>query len=130
MRWLGKERIRFFQGQKGIGLLETLIAVGILAVIGIAFLTALSNTSRSVGTYEQRVMAQSLAQSQLEIVKAAAYDNTSPYYDNVSAPASVPPGYEITISATGNVTDKQNVTIVVSRDGHHLFQLTTIKVNR
>lgn len=132
MRWLGKAIVRFFQGQRGIGILETLVAVGILGFIGVAFLTALSTTTKSIDLYEQRFTASVLAQSQIEILKATAYDDTYPYYESVSSPASMPPGYDILISTEPQeepVGGKQEITVKVSRDGHYLLEMTTIKAN-
>ena len=125
MRWLGKASVRFFQGQRGISLIETVAALGILGVIGVAFLTALFTTSKSTDLYEQRVTAQSLAQSQLEEIKASDYsgDNNS-YTGTISSP-----GYTISISTVTQEAGKQEVTVAVSRDGHHLFQLTTVKAD-
>ncbi|KKN10814.1 hypothetical protein LCGC14_1032790 [marine sediment metagenome] len=130
MRWLGKASLRFFQGQRGISILETLAAVGILGFIGVAFLSALSTTTKSTGLYEQRFTASVLAQSQIEILKATAYDDTDPYYESVSSPASMPPGYDILIYTVPQEDgNKQEITVKVIRDGHHLFELTTIKAN-
>ncbi len=127
MRWLGKERIRLFRGQRGFSLLEALVAVLILGVIGVVFLSGLFTTSKSTDLYEQRVTALSLAQSQMERIKSANYTSSC----NYSAFAIVPPpGYEITTSITENVTGKQDVTVVVSNGGHSLLQLKTIKVKQ
>ena len=129
MRWLRQARLRFLRGRIGISLIETVVALGILGLIGVAFLTALSTTSKSTDLYQQRVTAASLAQSQLEIVKAAPYDDIPPYYGDVSSPVSVPPGYNITISTVQQEVGKQEITVAVSRDGHSLLKLTTLKVN-
>ncbi|GAJ12223.1 unnamed protein product, partial [marine sediment metagenome] len=48
----------------------------------------------------------------------------------ISSPASAPPGYDILISTVPHQEeDKQEITVKVSRDGHHLFELTTIKAD-
>lgn len=130
MKWLGKENLRFMRGQRGISLIENVAALGILGFIGVAFLTALFTTTNSTDLYEQRGTALVLAQSQIEIVKAAPYDYTLSYDETVSAPASLPPGYDILISAVPQEDgSKQEITVKVSRDGHHLFELTTIKAD-
>ena len=117
------------RGQRGISLIETVVALGILGFISVAFLNALSSTSKSTYLYEQRVTASALAQSQIEILKAADYDDTSPYYESVSAPASVPPGYDILISTVPQEVNKQEITVKISWEGHHLFELATIKAD-
>lgn len=126
MRQVTKVNFPLLREQRGFSLIEMLVAVAILAAIGVVFLSALSTISKSTGLYEQRVTALGLAQSQTEIIKQAPY---AANYDNVSAPTNKPAGYEITISATGNVTGKQEITVAVSRDGHHLFELKTIRAD-
>jgi prepilin-type N-terminal cleavage/methylation domain-containing protein len=66
MRWGNTITSRIFREQRGLSLLEILVAVGVLAVIGTAFLSALTISSKSVGLYEVRVNAMNLAQSQME----------------------------------------------------------------
>jgi len=127
MGWLLKARFKLFREQKGVSLIETVVALGILGFIGVAFLSALSTISKGVDLYEQRVTAQSLAQSQLEIIKQAPYDDTPPYYDDVSL--SLPPGYEVLVSVDELEVNKQEITAAVSRHRHKLLELKTIKAN-
>lgn len=126
MRWPGKARFGFLQGQRGISLAEVLVAVAILGFIGVAFLTALSTTSKTTGLYEQRVTAQSLAQSQIEEIKAMDYDPSG----NYSVVVTLPSSYAMSISTVETEVDKQEVTAVVHLGEHHLFELTTIKINQ
>ena len=114
------------RGQRGISLIETVTAMGILGFIGVSFLTALFTTTESTDLYEQRVTASVLAQSQIEILKAAPYSED---YESVPSPAGKPHDYDISISTELQPGGKQEITVKVSRDGHHLFELTTIKVN-
>lgn len=126
MRCPNEARFRFLQGQAGFTLIEVIIALGILGVIGVAFLTALNTASRSTSLYEQRVTAASLAQSQTEEIKASSYSVDNGTY---SVSVSAPPGYDISIATVQLEPDKQEVTVKVSKDGHYLFELATIKTN-
>jgi len=131
MRWLGGKRLRFLRGQKGFTLIESLVAVGILAVIGVAFGSGLSTVSKSSAFYEQRVTATLLAQSLLENIKQAPFNpdatNDPHYSEDVSWPTDVPHPYEISLDVIEDVTGKQLITVTVTWDGRHMFDLTTIK---
>ena len=62
------------KGERGIGLIEVLIALVILGIIAIAFLGGLATTSKAVLVADIRTTAESLARSQMEDVKNQAYD--------------------------------------------------------
>ena len=68
MGWMGKVRFRFLKEQKGFTLLEVLVAVGILGLIGVAFLTALNTNSRAARTLDEQVVATNLATVHLEVI--------------------------------------------------------------
>jgi prepilin-type N-terminal cleavage/methylation domain-containing protein len=72
--WI-KRIIRRFTGEAGMSLAETLVAIAILGVSAAAFITALSTGSIAVNTQDEGVTAQGLAQTQMEVIKAAAYDS-------------------------------------------------------
>jgi len=105
--------------------METLVAVAVLAVIGVTFLSALRTSTESVERYEQRVIAVNLTQSQLEQVKAMPYDATG----NYPVVISLPFGYTMSISTEQIDTGKQKVTASVSKDEDFIFKLSTIKTN-
>jgi prepilin-type N-terminal cleavage/methylation domain-containing protein len=111
--------------QRGLTLLETLIAIGILAVIGSAFLTALNTTSKSTSLYERRVAATNLAHSQMEEIKAMSYDPNG----NYPVIVNLPPSYIMSISTVEVEANKQEVTVKVTQGEHYLLELTTIKTN-
>jgi len=135
MRWLRKGKFRFLQGQSGIGLLETVIAVAILGAIGVSLLTALGTNARATRTLDEHVVATNLATAYIEAIKASSYAET---YDDVVADITIPPQYivnvGITFTSDGDTTDGitwvdeyldgegkertiQKLTVTVSREG-------------
>jgi len=115
--------------ESGFTLLETLIAVAIIAAIAVAFISALTTTSKNTDLYKQNVIATRLAQSQAEALKSAAYDATAPYYENLQPSFPIPPGFSITVSTVVLADDKQEITVAVSNGGRPLFELKIIKTN-
>lgn len=113
--------------EKGISLVETVIALGLLGFIGVVFMTGLYVISNNTGVYQELVTASALAQSQMEEIKAASYDPSGQY--PISVPAS--PGYNISISLDPPYVDgKQNIRVVVKWGGNGVHQLKTIKSTR
>ena len=55
--------------QKGISLVETLIAVAILGTTIVAFVVSLSVGSLAVNALDKETIAQGLAQTQMEYIK-------------------------------------------------------------
>ena len=90
----------FFSGQRGISLLETVVAVAILAAIAVTILNGMNTAIRSTAVADEHTTAESLAQSQMEWVKKIAYSEEATQY----TPASLPSGsdfqnYSVTITA-------------------------------
>ena len=115
--------------QQGMSLVETLVALAILGVSVTAFILALSTGSIATRTQEEDLIAQGLAQSQMETVKAADYDSSGVTYAPVSAPA----GYSVTVAADSSFysdNDIQKLTVTVSREGSAVLTVEGYKVNR
>ncbi len=140
MRWLRRGRSRFFQGQMGFTLLEALVAVAILAFIGVVFMSAMNTSFRSAGIQDEQVTAESLARTQLEEIKAATYTNSynvtvempSQYSLTIESPYvswndadDVPPDVWI---ESGNNTGLQKITVRVSSGGKALVMVEALKV--
>jgi len=118
---LNKRKINPFWRQTGFTLLETLIGLGILAVIGVAFITAIDTAYKNVGLLEEQTQAEALIRSQLDDIKA------SPYQDSGVYPGTVTPlpQYSVNISVVtldtptcvedGNCNTLQEVTGSVYR---------------
>ena len=75
---------RAVKNERGIGLIEVLIALAVLGLIAAAFLGGLATSSKAVLSAQIRTTAESLARSQMEDVKNQPYDGTLPIvYDEI-----------------------------------------------
>jgi len=143
MRWLSKVRFRFLQGQKGMSLLEVVIAAAILGVIGVAFLTALNANTKATGALDERVTAANLIADYLEVISNSDYSDSGDYDDDV-ANITIPFQYSADINVecssdgtyfvpmeegTGSET-LQKITVTVSREGEHILSICTYKAKR
>ena len=135
-----RARIRF-QDERGIGLIEVLVAIAILAIATTAFTTGLSTGSIAVREGNQGVVAQSLVQAQLEYVKSYPYDSEATAYPGIDTydetynpdPITLPDGYVISVgvvSIPDTDTDIQKIMVTISRDGEDILTVENCKVNR
>ena len=120
-----KWQIEHRKSERGSLLIQTLVAVGLVAVLGTTILTALATTSKVVRMTDERDTATNLALSQMEILKdqpwAAQY-----------TPAAIPPqyvGYSVkepiaveSISQRDNNIQKIKITIL-----HHDKEVVTLE---
>ena len=117
------------QDQRGLGLVETLVAVAILGTSVVAFVVALSAGSIAVGEQDEEVVAQSLVQTQLEYTKSYPYDPEATTYPTVDTPE----GYAIAVgidSIPDTDADIQKITVTISRDSENIIAIENYKVNR
>jgi prepilin-type N-terminal cleavage/methylation domain-containing protein len=110
----------------GFTLIEVLIALALVGIIAIAFLSALSTASIALITTDERATAESLARSQMEYVKNLDYDPAGNYT------AEIPPeyedaGYSATIDADELQEGLQKITVIVSRDDKEVITLEDYK---
>ena len=127
MRWLGKEGLRLFRGQRGMSLLEVVIAVGILGLIGTGIVGALDTNYRADRTLDEQVTATNLAAAHIEAIRELPFAATYPSVgDNITPPAQ----YSVVINTecssdgdtfspcTGSANETfQRIIISVSREG-------------
>ncbi|MFQ5860467.1 MAG: prepilin-type N-terminal cleavage/methylation domain-containing protein [Dehalococcoidia bacterium] len=124
---------KLLRNQQGISLLELVIAIGILGLVGTAFLSALFTGSTVTGTVDEQLEADALARSVLEDVKSQPFDETAPYeYASTVTPA---PGYSyinplVAVACNSDIATCQQISAVVSRDGAPMLQVSTYKVKR
>jgi type II secretory pathway pseudopilin PulG len=126
----GRKRVKeWAQEQRGLGLVETLVAVAILGTSVVAFVVALSAGSIAVGEQDKEVVAQSLVRTQLEYTKSYPYDSEATTYPAVD----LPEGYAISISVAsvaGTDADIQKITVTVSWESEDIITVEDYKVNR
>jgi len=121
------------KSEKGISLIETIVAVAILGIIAAAFLSALANTSSARATNDERTSAKILAETILENIKRENY--SASYDPDIVAPSEILakfPGYtflpfDITNERNGNI---QKIVITIQHHNHDVLSLETYKVDR
>jgi prepilin-type N-terminal cleavage/methylation domain-containing protein len=96
----------------GFTLIEVLIALALVGIIAIAFLSAISTASMALITADEQATAESLARSQMEYVKNQDYEQApnggEATYDPIP---SIPDGYSIW---SENRTPGQYVSSVIA----------------
>ena len=127
-QWLVRVKM-LLQGQRGLGLVESLVAVAILGTAVTAFVVALSSGSIAVREQEEQVIAQGLAQTQLEYVKSCSYDTEATTYPTVDTPE----GYAISVAVSSvpdTDADIQKITVTISSEAEDILTVENYKVNR
>jgi len=124
---------------KGFSLLETLIAVLILAVISVAVLIGLSTAASANILSDKQTTAGTIARSQVEYIQLQVYDsiNNPPVYQVIP---NVPTGYTIVTPLAVRLDPKNNglsnddgiqqITVTVMHGTKTILTLTDYKVHR
>lgn len=124
----------FYGREKGITLLETIVAVSILSAIAVAFLNGVATSSKGVYISDEEATAESLARTQMEWVKNASYSYNATSYALAPIPAEKDyMDYSANITAESlNETDDgiQKITVTITRSGEMVFILEGYKVDR
>ena len=118
------------RGETGIGLVEALIAVGMLGLALTALLSAVSTGSMAVSRTEERVTAENLARSQLEYTKSQLYQPLPASYVTVTPS---PDDYAVAVTADvapGGDSSIEKITVTVTRNGKEMLVAEDYKVDR
>jgi len=118
-------RKAFQGGSRGFTLIDILIAIALIGIITIAFLSSLSTASTVLIITDERATAESLARSQMEDVKNLP---KSPTYVPSIPPAYKDVGYSANITADLLKVGLQKITIIIAHDGEELVTLVGYKV--
>ncbi len=127
-------------GQRGVALFEILVGLAILGVIGVAFLSGMTDTFRAIGISQERVAAESLAKSQIEYLKVQDYilvddydpDYPATSYELITVPSDLAAaGYSVNISTPEEVISEleggfelQSINITVRRNNEQKMQIS------
>jgi len=124
-----RNKVKKLKSQKGISLLETVIAVAIMGIIAVAFLSALATTSSARATNDERTAAKILAEGIIENIKSEVYSPTYDAYDVVDPPEFAGYTADVTtvVERNGNI---QKITVAVFHKGHEVLTLESYKVDR
>ena len=111
----------------GTSLIETVVALALLGIIAVAFLSATATTSSTRLIADEHASARILAESQMESIKKQTYAFS---YDPVLVPANYP-GYTAVVDIdslrNGNI---QKITITIRHHDRDIETLESYKGNR
>ena len=88
-------RKAFRGSSRGFTLIEVLIALALMGIIAIAFLSALTTGSAAFIVADERATAESLARSQMEYVKNQPYEDAEQGEATYEEITPIPDGYSI-----------------------------------
>ena len=119
--------------ESGATLIETVVALAVLGLIAVTFLSGLVTSSRAAFAADEQATAQNIAQSQMEWVKNASY-NVTGYYSSGPIPSVTDyDGYSanITVEALPDHGDDiQKIIVTIMRSGEQVIVLEGYKVDR
>ena len=114
--------------QKGLSLVETLVATAILAVAVVMLASAFSTGTISMRKADTRATAANLARSQLEFTKSLQYLPSPASYATIS---TLPQGYSVSSEATavsGRDSNTQKVLVTIYLDGDPILTMEDFKL--
>ena len=115
------------KSERGTSLIETLVALALLGIIAVAFLSALATSSNARSIADEHASARILAESQMENIKKQTYAFS---YDPVPL-STVYPGYSAVVDVdnlrNGNI---QKITVTIRHHDRDIETLESYKGNR
>ena len=113
--------------ETGTSLIEAIVAVALVAIIGVAFLGALATTSNSRLLADEHASARILAESQMEDIRRQDYAFS---YDPVPVPADYP-GYSAVVDVENlRNFSIQKITVTIRHHDRDITKLESYKTER
>ena len=121
------------KSQKGISLIETLVALGIFGLVAVTFLSGMATVTQGNVIASERATAESLVRSEIEYVKQCAYQYDASEYP-IDSTLTIPQGWSLTPPAVEPVhaTDDgiQKITITAEHNGKSVLSIEIYKADR
>lgn len=117
------------RSERGVALVEALVAVAIAGTAIVVFLYGMSTGLLATSQSDRLSTAHEIARSQMEYAKQAPYSAAPHAYPTVTPPA----GYGVTATAStisGGDANIETITVQVSKDGVAVYTLEGYKANR
>ena len=123
----------FSEREEGISLIETVVALAIMGIVAVVFLSGLCTAYRATSISDERTTADSLVISEIEYVKRCTYLHSASEYPvdpalNIPAGWSVPPPIVELVHATDDGI--QEVFVKAEHNGEEILILSIHKVDR
>ena len=123
--------------EQGFAMVEILVALALMGLAGVCFLSSLTTVSKSTITTDERSTGDSLAISQIEFILSQSYDDTNnpPQYALIP---DIPDGCSINVTSerldpeNDGLNDDdgiQEISVKVYCGSEQIIELTSRKVN-
>ena len=124
--------LKVLRCQRGDSLAEVLVAVAILGVVAVAFLSAMVTGYHGVILADEKTMAESLTRTEIERISNAAYPASDSSRTVLGYDVAVDAEYidPVTSQVTVTPMGMQSITVTVSHQGEVILVTQTTKVNR
>jgi len=118
--------------ETGVTLIETLVALALLGIIAVVFLSGLATAAKATFIADEQATAESLARSQIEYVKSQDYiDYTDPEHEDYLTVTPLGSSYSIDPPTITSIdVGIQKITVTIERDGESVLTLDAYKVDR
>jgi prepilin-type N-terminal cleavage/methylation domain-containing protein len=121
------------RNQKGFTLIEVLVAMAILGIVSVGFLSAMTTSTRAAISTDRMDTGRAIALSQMEYIKTLPFSATGEYSINEDIMSQYPgysvPSPEVT-SISGRDALIQKITVSVICNGNTVSALEDWKVKR